>query len=80
MSALSAPAYDFACLIGGEEVRGEASFAVHYPYTGEEVGHAPLLVRGQVDRALSLAGSCRIRLDRHERAQVLERVAERIAR
>jgi putative phosphonoacetaldehyde dehydrogenase len=80
VSALSAPAYDFPCLVGGEEVRGEASFAVHFPYAGEQIGRAPLLDRGQVDRALSLAGSCRIQLDRHGRAQVLERIAERIAR
>jgi len=56
-----------------------ASFPVTYPYTGEVVGEAPLLPREAVRAALDRAGAARVRLDRHERASVLERVAGRIA-
>jgi len=68
-----------ACLVGGREEAGGARFPVVYPYTGEVVGEAPLLGRDTVRAALDLAGSARVRLDRHERAAVLERVADRIA-
>jgi len=68
-----------ACLVGGREETGDARFPVAYPYTGEIVGEAPLLGRDTVRAALDLAGAARVRLDRHERAAVLERVAARIA-
>ncbi len=55
------------------------TLAVRYPYTGEVVGEAPLLERAEVDAALDAAAEARVPLDRHERAQVLERVARRIA-
>ncbi|MBV8066321.1 MAG: aldehyde dehydrogenase family protein [Actinobacteria bacterium] len=54
------------------------TFAVTYPYTGEVVGEAPLRPREEIRRTLDRAGSARVRLDRHERAQVLERIAARI--
>jgi len=56
-----------------------ATFPVTYPYTGEVVGEAPLLPRAAVRAALDRAAAARVRLDRHERAQVLERVTDRIA-
>ena len=56
-----------------------ASFPVTYPYTGEVVGEAPLLPREAVRDALDRAAAASVRLDRHERALVLERVADRIA-
>ena len=68
-----------ACLVGGREETGDTRFPVAYPYTGEIVGEAPLLGRDTVRAALDLAGAARVRLDRHERAAVLERVAARIA-
>ena len=69
-----------ACLIGGREEAGPARFPVSYPYTGEIVGEAPLLSRETVRRALDLAAAAAVRLDRHERASVLGRVADRIER
>ena len=42
------------------------------------MGEAPLLSRDEVRRALDLAASAHVTLDRHERAAVLERVAARI--
>ena len=68
-----------ACFVGGREETGEGRFPVEYPYTGETVGEAPLLGRAVVRAALDLAASAQVRLDRHERATVLERVAARIA-
>jgi phosphonoacetaldehyde dehydrogenase len=54
------------------------TFDVHYPYTGEVVGEAPFLSRDEVCAALDAAGATRVTLNRHERATVLERIAERI--
>jgi aldehyde dehydrogenase (NAD+) len=78
MSTATTPNYEFGCLIGGEEVFGSETFPVHYPFTGEVVGHAPLLDRAAVERALDMAGRSQPGLSRFERARVLERVAERI--
>jgi phosphonoacetaldehyde dehydrogenase len=55
-----------------------ATYPVHYPYTGDQVGEAPIMSRAEVERALTRAGNARVTLDRHGRAQVLERVAARI--
>jgi len=79
VTATAPPSYDFACLVGGEELRGDETFPVRYPFTGEVIGRAPLLSRTAVTRALDLAAAARPTLDRHERAQVLERVAAGIA-
>jgi aldehyde dehydrogenase (NAD+) len=69
------PSYDPPCLIGGEEDRGERKLDVVYPYTGETIGTVPVLSRESVRHALDLAAATRVRLDRYERSQVLERVA-----
>ncbi|MBV8079226.1 MAG: aldehyde dehydrogenase family protein [Actinobacteria bacterium] len=65
-------------MIGGDEVRGAERFDVVYPYTGEVVGSAPSLEAEQIRRALTLAGSARVALDRYGRTRVLERVAESV--
>jgi len=67
------------CLVGGREETGTTRFPVAYPYTGETIGEAPLLSRDVVRRALDVAASARVDLDRHQRATVLERVSNRIA-
>ena len=54
------------------------TFPVTYPYTGEIVGEAPLLSRDEVRAALDRAAATQIQLDRHARALVLERMADRI--
>jgi phosphonoacetaldehyde dehydrogenase len=66
------------CLVGGEEVRGDGSFPVHYPYTGEAIGAVPMLEPETVWRALDLAAAASVRLDRYERSAVLRRVAAAI--
>jgi phosphonoacetaldehyde dehydrogenase len=54
------------------------TFAVTYPYTGEVVGEAPLLPRSAVRALLDRAAAARVTLERHQRAEILERVARRI--
>jgi aldehyde dehydrogenase (NAD+) len=71
--------FEPSCLIGGVEETGSGRLEVSYPYTGETIGSVPLLDRDTIRRALSLAGSARVQLDRHERSVVLERVAALIA-
>jgi aldehyde dehydrogenase (NAD+) len=66
------------CLIGGEEDHGSDRFDVVYPYTGEVIGTAPSLSLEAVNRALDLAASARIELDRHERSRVCDRIADAI--
>lgn len=67
------------CLIGGVEVGGDARFDVHYPYTGEVIGTAPVLSAVAVRDALTLAGNAKVTLDRYERSVVLDRVSKAIA-
>jgi len=76
---VTAPAYDFSCLIGGQEDHGSERVEVTYPYTGETVGTVPVLSQSAVERALDLAGSARVALDRYARSRVLDRVADAIA-
>jgi phosphonoacetaldehyde dehydrogenase len=64
---------------GVEEVHGSESFPVTHPYTGEEIGRAPLLTRREVVAALDLGAEPRPLLSRHRRSQLLEAVAGRIA-
>jgi len=54
------------------------TFDVRYPYTGEVVGHAPLLSRDDVRHTLDAAAAMCVTLDRYARATILERVAARI--
>jgi aldehyde dehydrogenase (NAD+) len=75
----TAPSLDLACLIGGEEDRGNGRIEVAYPYSGELVGSAPLLSPASVRRALDLAAGARVGLDRYERSVVLEQVAAAIS-
>jgi aldehyde dehydrogenase (NAD+) len=72
-------------VIDGKEVVTDRSFEVRYPYTGEVVGTAPSLTRADVTRALETARDKRFdslspagRLSRHERSQILFRIAERL--
>ncbi|HEU0113046.1 MAG TPA: aldehyde dehydrogenase family protein, partial [Thermomicrobiales bacterium] len=68
--------YDLPLLIDGEEDWGDARFDVRYPYTGDVIGSAPNLSRAQVERVLDRAANLRWSLSRHERAQILNRVAD----
>jgi phosphonoacetaldehyde dehydrogenase len=56
-----------------------ATFAVYDPYTGEQVGEAPLQSERDIRQTLDAAAETRVELDRHGRSQVLEAVAARIA-
>jgi phosphonoacetaldehyde dehydrogenase len=73
------PAALRSCLIGGEEHHGAGSFAVSHPYTGETIGHAPLLGRAEVAYALDRAAASGPAASRHERSLQLERIAAHVA-
>lgn len=72
--------YDYPTLIDGEEIWGEDRFEVRSPYTGEVVGSAPKLTRERVVETLEWAATKRFDLSRHERATVLNRIADRLAK
>jgi aldehyde dehydrogenase (NAD+) len=71
--------YEYPTLIDGEEVWGEERFDVRYPYTGEVVGSAPKMTRERVVKTLDWAAGRRFDLSRHERATVLNRIADALA-
>src|SRR5450755_5199793 len=62
----------------GPPVTATAALRVTSPYTGELVGEAPVADRTQVTAALDAAAASGGRSSRHERAQVLFAVAERL--
>jgi aldehyde dehydrogenase (NAD+) len=72
--------YDFPLLIDGKETRGDASFPVRYPYTGEIIGSAPKLSAAQVTAVLERGRDLRFDLSRHQRAQILSAIADRLQR
>ena len=72
------PHHDLPTWIDGQEVRGDRQFDVRYPYTGEVIGSAPRLSRDTVSTILDRASMRRFDLSRHERAQVLNRIADRL--
>jgi putative phosphonoacetaldehyde dehydrogenase len=75
---MSMPRYDFPTWIDGQEVWGDARFDVRYPYTGEVIGSAPKLTRQQVADTLTSAAKKRFALSRHERATILNKIADRL--
>lgn len=78
LATASQPRYDLPVISGGQEVWGDARFEVRYPYTNEVIGSAPKLTRDDVVRALEQARDTTIDLSRHERAQILFRIADRL--
>ena len=79
--AIPTPArFELSTILEGEEFWGSGTFDVLYPYTGEVVGTAPGLTRADVLRALEHARDTRFDLSRHERAQILSRVADLLQR
>lgn len=61
-----------------DTITGERTLAVENPYTGETIATVPLAGPDAVRAALDRAGSTRCELSRHERAQVLFGVADRV--
>jgi aldehyde dehydrogenase (NAD+) len=78
MAVSTATRYDYPTYVDGQEVWGDQRFDVHYPYTGEVIGSAPRLSRGQVESILTDAAKRRFDLSRHERATILNRIADRL--
>jgi putative phosphonoacetaldehyde dehydrogenase len=73
------PPFELPALIAGLPRRSGAELVVTHPYDGREVGRVPSLSRTEIDEALERTSAAASGLDRHARAQVLERVAQRIA-
>src|SRR5918998_697188 len=78
MTVTALPSYDPPTWIDGREVHGDERMPVHYPYTGDTIGSAPRLDREAVTRVLDRAATHRFDLSRHERAQILNRIAYRL--
>jgi aldehyde dehydrogenase (NAD+) len=74
--ASTLPRHDLPTWIDGREVTGERQFDVHYPYTGEVIGSAPRLTHEEVAAVLDRGAELRFSLSRHERAQILNRIAD----
>ena len=72
------PRHDLPTWIDGREEYGDRQFEVRYPYTGEVIGSAPRLTRESVTQVLHRSAQRRFDLSRHERAQVLNRIADRL--
>lgn len=70
--------HDLPAWIEGREVFGDRQFEVRYPYTGDVIGSAPRLTRDEVAEVLDRAAERRFDLSRYERAQILNRVADRL--
>ena len=75
-AASTLPRHDLPTWIDGREVAGERQFDVHYPYTGEVIGSAPRLTREEVAAVLDRGAELSFSLSRHERAQILNRIAD----
>ena len=70
--------YDLPLLIDGKEERGAVTFPVHYPYTGDVIGSVPKLSPAQVTAVLEQARDAQFDLSRHQRAQILNAIADRL--
>lgn len=71
--------FDYPTFVDGQEVWGGERFEIRYPYSGETIGSAPKLTRDQVEMILTNAAMRRFDLSRHERATILNRIADRLA-
>src|SRR5947207_15129581 len=80
MAIATRPRYELPALVAGQERRGHGSIEVRYPYDGEVIGTAPKLSRAEVVEALERARDASFELTRHERAQLLFRIADRLQR
>ncbi len=72
----SGPVFRFPTSVAGKETWGSGAVEVRYPYTGEVIGSAPELSRNDVLAALEHARDTVVELSRHERAQILDRIAD----
>jgi aldehyde dehydrogenase (NAD+) len=70
--------HDLPTWIDGQEVFGGERFVVRYPYTNEVIGSAPRVTRDEVTHVLDSASMRHFDLSRHERAQLLNRIADRL--
>lgn len=70
--------YDLPTWIKGDAVHGDDRFDVRYPYTNDVIGSAPKLRREQVADVLDWSAGLKFDLSRHERATILNRIADEL--
>lgn len=70
--------WDFGSIVGGRQLSGEHRIEIRNPYTGEIVGRVASADRATTVAALSQAHQARIHLSRHERHELLQRMAMRL--
>jgi aldehyde dehydrogenase (NAD+) len=78
MTRASHLAHDLPLVIGGQEVSSPELLLIRFPYTGEVIGAVPALPAAEVWSILDAAAQRRFDLTRHERATVLNRIADRL--
>jgi phosphonoacetaldehyde dehydrogenase len=78
MAMLAQPSFRMPTFLHGEETWGDTSVDVRYPFTGEIIGSAPALSGEQIAGALDFARDTVIDLSRHERSQLLFKIADRL--
>jgi putative phosphonoacetaldehyde dehydrogenase len=78
MATAIQPSHRLPTFLRGEETWGSSSVDVRYPYTGEIVGSAPALSREQVLDTFDFARDTVLDLSRHERSQLLFKIADRL--
>ena len=72
----SGPIFRFPAYVAGKERWDSSTMDVRYPYTGEVIGSAPDMTREDVIAALERARDTTVDLSRHERSQILFRIAD----
>ena len=70
---------DFGTIVGGEQLEGSEWLDVLDPYTGGKVGRVPRIGPERVERILRDTHAADVRLSRHERYEILTRMAETVA-
>ena len=71
---------EFGTIVGGRQVKGSKWLDVLSPYTGEKVGRVSSIDSERLEEILRDTHAAKIRLSRHERHEILNRMAEGVAR
>ena len=70
---------EFGTIVGGRQVKGSKWLDVLSPYTGEKVGRVSSIGSERLEEILRDTHAAKIQLSRHERHEILNRMAEGVA-
>lgn len=70
--------HEFGSILGGDQRSGQSWIEVRNPYTNEVVGRVSAADKATTVEALRRAHDARVRLSRHERHELLDRMADRL--